>query len=102
MASATATKNGKAKALPAHKVRCGSTVATIWENEGENGPWHNTTVVRSYRVDDSEEYEETNSYLESQLLELSSAAQLAHAWIVSRQAELRAQRRSGRAGEDRF
>jgi len=102
MASATSTKNGKAKTLPVHKVRCGSTVATIWENEGENGPWHNTTVIRSYRADDKDEYEETNSYLESQLLELSAAARLAHAWIVARQAELRAQRRGERTNEDRF
>lgn len=102
MASATAIKNGKAKPLPVHKVRCGSTVATIWENEGENGPWHNTTVLRSYRPEDSEEFQETSSYGESQLLELEAAARLAHAWIVARQAELRAQRRSERGNADRF
>jgi hypothetical protein len=93
MPSATATKNGKPKTLPAHKVRCGSTEATIWQNEGENGPWFNTTVVRFYRVEESEEYEETNSYAETQLLELAAAATLAHSWIVARQAELRAERR---------
>lgn len=98
----TATKNGKSKAFPVHKVRCGSTVATIWENEGENGPWHNTTVVRSYREKENDEYVETTSYLESQLLELAKAADLAHSWIVDRQAELRAERRSDRATEERF
>jgi hypothetical protein len=92
-ASATSTRNGKAKTMPAHKIRCGGTVATIWENDGENGPWHNTTVVRSYRVEETEEFEETNSYSEAQLLELAACAQLSHAWIVGRQAELRAQRR---------
>lgn len=99
---ATATKNGKAKTLPVHKIRCGSTTATIWENESENRPWYNTTVVRSYRPEDSEEYQETNSYVDNQLLELAAAAQLAYAWIVERQSELRAQRRSDRRSEDRF
>lgn len=102
MASATATKNGKAKTLPVHKIRCGSTTATIWENEGENGPWLNTTVVRSYRPEDSEEYQETNSYVDSQLLELEAVARLAHAWTIERQSELRAQRRGDRRSEDRF
>lgn len=101
MASATATKNGKAKTLPVKKVRCGSTVATIWENDGENGPWHNTTVIRSYRASEDEDYQETNSYLESQLLELAAVANLAHAWIVERQSELRA-KRGDQANEDRF
>lgn len=99
---ASAIQNGKTKTLPVHKVRCGSTVATIWENEGENGPWFNTTVVRSYRVTETEEFLETSSYGESQLLELAAAAQLAHAWIVVRQSELRAERRGDHANEDRF
>ena len=64
-------------------------MATIWENPGEKGPWFNATVVRHYRTNGGEEYEETNSYAESQLLELAAAAQLAHAWIVERQAEIR-------------
>lgn len=99
---ATGTKNGKSKTLPVHKIRCGSTVATIWENEGENGPWHNTTVVRTYREKESDDYLETNSYLESQLLELAKTADLAHSWIVERQAQLRAERRANREQEDRF
>ena len=93
-ATAAARRNSKTNA-PAHKVRVGGTTATVWLNEGENGrTFYNTTVVRSYK-DDSDEYVETNSYLETQLLELAAAAQIAHAWIVQKQAEDRtAERRS--------
>jgi hypothetical protein len=102
MASATATKNGKAKTLPVHKIRCGSTVATIWENEGEKGPWHNTTILHSYRDEQSGDFVESSAYSPSQLLELAACAQLSHAWIVGRKAELRAERRDDRTDEDRF
>jgi len=102
MSSTTATKNGKAKTLPVHKVRCGLTVGTIWENEGENGPWHNTTIDHSYLDEKSGDYVASNSYGPTQLLELAACAQLCHGWIVGRQAELRAQRRGESTNEDRF
>jgi len=92
MATTTSRAEKKPKQTPVHKVRVGSTTATIWENDGENGPWYNTSVVRSYKTAD-EEYEDTNSYLESQLLELAAAAQLAHAWIVERHVQNRAKDR---------
>lgn len=89
---ATATRNGKPKTQPVHRVRVGTTTATVWENQGESGPWYNTTVSRTYRTEE-ESYEETNSYGESQLLELSAAANLAHAWIIARHAERRSEAR---------
>lgn len=94
MTTATARQNSKPKTQPIHKVRVGATTASIWLNEGEeNGrPFYNTTIVRVYK-NDQEEYVETNSFLDSQLLELAAAAQIAHAWIIQRQAEDRAERR---------
>jgi hypothetical protein len=90
MATATTRKESKPKTQPVHKIRVGSTVATIWQNESENGrAFYNTNVVRSYK-NDQDEYVDTHSYLESQLLELAKAADLAHTWIVARQSEERA------------
>ncbi|HEY2827892.1 MAG TPA: hypothetical protein VGJ04_09855 [Pirellulales bacterium] len=94
MATTTARKENKTKAHPCHKIRVGTTTASIWSNEGgDNGrTFYNTTIIRSYK-NDAEEYVETNSYLDSQLLELSQCALLANSWIVERQAEDRAERR---------
>ena len=92
MATATEERESKAKA-PSHKIRVGSTVATIWPNESDNGrTFYSTSVVRVYK-NDHDEYVESNSYLESQLLELAKAADLAHSWIIQKHAEERAERR---------
>ena len=34
---------------PAAKVKSGAVVATIWTNEGQNGPFHTITLSRSYK-----------------------------------------------------
>ena len=93
MASSSSDQQDRTSNSPVHKIRVAGITATIWENEAENGrTFYNTTMIRSYK-DATDAYVETNSYLESQLLELSAAAQMAHAWIVQRHAEDRAKRR---------
>ena len=93
MATATEPKESPGKA-PVHKTRVGSTVATVWLNESENrGPFYSVNVVRVYK-NENDEYVESDNYLETQLLELSKAADLAHTWIVQRRAEERADRQS--------
>lgn len=34
---------------PIDKVKFGAVTAAIWENEGDNGPWFNVTLSRTYR-----------------------------------------------------
>lgn len=95
MATTTTSRNGsQAKALPAHKIRVGSTQCTIWRNESDNNgqSYYSTTCVHVYK-NEQEEYVESSSFLESQLLELAKAADLAHSWIIERKAEERAERR---------
>jgi hypothetical protein len=94
MSNTASSRRKDSKAAPAHKVRVGSAVATVWPNESENGggPWYNTTLVRVYK-NDKDEYVESTSYAENQLLELIAAAQMAHQWIVERHAKDRAEER---------
>jgi hypothetical protein len=92
MATATDERETKGKA-PSHKVRVGSTVAAIFPHESKDGrTFYNTHVVRVYK-DEHNQYVDSNSFLETQLLELAKAAELAHTWIVERTAEERAERR---------
>jgi len=56
------TKNGSSKApaaspeppkqRPAHEIRLGRIKATIWANQGDNGPWFNVTLSRNYKDGD--------------------------------------------------
>ena len=83
----------KTKSPPIHKIVVGATIASIWHRVTESGQSNfNTTVVRVYK-DKHNEYAESNNYFDSELLELSKAADLAHTWITDRQAEERAKRR---------
>lgn len=34
---------------PIDKIRFGAVTATIWQNDGEKGPWYNVTLSRVYR-----------------------------------------------------
>ncbi len=92
----TATKrNGnQAKTQPAHKIRVGASQCTIWRNESEDGQvYYTTTCVHVYK-NEQQEWVESSSFLESQLLELAKAADMAHSWIIERRAEVRAELRS--------
>ena len=89
----TVESETKSKAPPIHKIFVGSTVASIWHRTTESGQSsYSTTVVRIYK-NKVNEYTETNNYFESELLELSKAADMAHSWIIDRQADERAKRR---------
>lgn len=90
----TATTTVKSKPAPAHRIRVHGVTATIWRNESDNGVWFNTTVVRSFK-NDQDEYQDTNSYGEEQLLVLSKVADMAHSWIIEQQAQERAAQRNG-------
>ena len=68
------------KNKPAHKIRSGSGLTvTIWKNDSDNGPSYAVTPTRSYKQ--SEEWKETNSYHQQDLLELAEMLREARAWI---------------------
>ena len=70
------------KNKPAHKIRNGSGLTvTIWKNDSDTGPFYTVTPTRSYKQ--GEEWKETNSYHQQDLLELAEMLREARAWIRS-------------------
>ena len=68
---------------PAAKFRMGRISATVWENQGENGPWYSTTILRSYK--DGDTWKTTPSYGRDDLPLVEKVAARAHAWIFQQQ-----------------
>jgi len=67
------------KAKPAHKIWHRNILVTIWKNDGKNGPFYSVTLSRSYKQ--GEEWKESSSYDEDDLLLLTELAKEAHAWM---------------------
>ena len=64
---------------PVAKVRYGRITAAIWENQGENGTWHNVTLTRSYK--DGDKLKDTSSLSGSDLLVGAEALRQAYVRI---------------------
>lgn len=70
---------------PVKKFRIGSVTATIWKNEAEGRSFFNTTIARSYRDKETEEWQETNSFSHDDLLNVAKVADRAEAFIAKLQ-----------------
>lgn len=70
---------------PIHRVRYGSVSVAIWENQGQNGAFHNATVERSYR-DKDEKLQSTGSFGLNDIAMLQLALTEAAQWINERKA----------------
>lgn len=70
---------------PSHTVKIGAIEAAVWENEGKNGTFYATTLKRTFR--DGEEWKESNSYGERDLLNLARAALDCQAFIAEKMRE---------------
>ena len=66
---------------PAHKLRDGVLEVAVWRNDGDKGPWYSVTTSRSYKQDD--EWKQTDSFGQDDLLALAKLLDLAHTWILS-------------------
>jgi len=75
----TATKK------PVAKIRVGSIIISIFENEGKNGTYRTGSVDRRYR-DAEGNWHSTSNHGEHDLLSLAKAALLAHSKIQELQA----------------
>lgn len=64
---------------PSAKFRMGRIAATVWENQGEKGPWYSTTILRSYK--DGDDWKTTSSFGREDLPLVEKVAAQAHAWI---------------------
>lgn len=69
---------------PADVVRDGALKASIWRNEGENGPFYSTTFARTYEDRDGN-LQDAHSFSGTDLLKLKELAGKAY----DRSAELR-------------
>src|SRR5262249_17935835 len=78
---------------PSAKFRMGRIAATVWENQGENGPWVSTTILRSYK--DGDTWKTTASYGADDHPVVEKVAALADAWIFHQQ-----QRQGGEAAQE--
>ena len=76
------------KRKPAHKIRSGAVTVTIWKNDGEKGPWYSVTPSRGYKQGDG--WKESDSFAVDDLMNLAKLLDLAHTWILSRQAKRKA------------
>jgi hypothetical protein len=74
---------------PAHKLRDGAIEVAIWRNEGEKGVWYSVTATRSFKQ--GEEWKQTDSFGQDDLLALAKLLDLAHTWILTQQQQARHQ-----------
>jgi hypothetical protein len=67
------------KPKPAHKIQHRGLAVTIWNNEGKNGLFYSVTLSRRYKQGD--EWKDSYSYDEDDLLLLNELLAEAHSWI---------------------
>jgi hypothetical protein len=89
MSDTSKPESGKAR-RPIHSISAGGIEVSIWENQGQKGTFYTVTHRRSYKQGD--EWKETDSYGEDDLLRLSKLIDEADSWIA-------AHRRGQRAGK---
>ena len=70
------TQETKHMSQPAHKIKIGRIAATIWNNDG----FYSVDVTRAYK-DNYDEWKSTNSFSQSDLLNLAKCAERAETWI---------------------
>ena len=71
------------KPKPVTTLRCSSIKASVWKNEGMNGPFYNVTVARSYKGQDGV-WKNSDSFGVTDLDALIVVAQQATRWITER------------------
>lgn len=83
---------------PVERVRDSGITASIWENEGQNGPYHNVTLSRSYKDADGQ-YQNTDSFRKKDLPILMEVTREAYARMRDRDHQVHQQRQQ--IGDDR-
>jgi hypothetical protein len=71
---------------PVHRIRISRIQASIWQNTGDNGPWYNVTLSRSYK-DANDDWKSADSFSVDDLLVVAKIANEAHTWIIQKQHE---------------
>ena len=71
---------------PVHRIRISRIHGAIWQNSGDNDPWYNVKLSRSYK-DANDDWKSTDSFSVDDLLVLAKVANEAHSWIIQKQHE---------------
>lgn len=79
---ATSKKHTASVLKPAKTIRAGACRATIWENQGPDGPFYSVALTRSFR-DVSGNWRNSSNFNERQLEELMNAALKAKQWLAA-------------------
>ena len=74
---------------PTHVIRCGNVKATCWINGSQIGYFYNTTITTSYRDKTTEEWNDSSSFADRDLLAVAHAAEEMYRWIRERKAAAR-------------
>jgi hypothetical protein len=81
--NAEAQESQTERRQPSAKFRMGRISATVWENQGEKGPWFTTTILRSYK--DGDDWKSTSSFGREDLPLVEKVAAQALFWIFRQQ-----------------
>lgn len=81
------------KSTPAVTLTDGRMKATVWKNEGSNGPFYSVQFTRTYRTEDGA-YGDAHSFTGTELLKIADLANRAY----QTQRELRDQARRAQNG----
>ena len=84
---------------PADVIRDGSLKATIWENDGEKGPYHTTQLAKTYE-DREGKLRDTTSFSSGDLLRISELARQAYTRTTELRREFRQSHNQSRDDQD--
>ncbi len=100
-ATTTQTKSEKAANRPVHTIRYGAVRAAIWRNMVDNGnasrPIYNVTFSRSYK--DGNEWKESSTFGQDDLLVLAKAMDDAHTFIQQQRLKIVGASQEGSVGD---
>ena len=63
----------------------GAIRVSIWRNEGDKGAWYSVTCRRRYKDKANDEWKDSYSYGQDDLLALAKLLDLAHTWMLNEQ-----------------
>ena len=76
---------------PVHVVRCGYIRAACWLNGTQAGYFYNTTITAAYRDKSTDEWGDSSSFSDRDLLAVAHAAQEMYRWICQQKASANVQ-----------
>ena len=65
---------------------------SVWRNQSEHGPMFSVTCRRRYKDKTADEWKDSYSYGQDDILHLAKLLDLAHTWILTEQQQQRTQK----------